>query len=215
MKFVAIVSFLLGVTGAAAEAGTLVSFGDQSNGAITTGSASTLDAGGNGIAETFGDTSPFDAQVAGFGLSNGGLGNLDGFTGSPDFNTAPPGVSFDFVHDSLGSVPQFSSDALLFGDVTGPNVNLVGGFPSGANIQTPLSLFTGSLASLAEEEIAAGLLVPFPGVGGNGELGDAASGVDSPGASTQTITQPEPASMLLLGSGLVYLARRRLKSAKA
>jgi len=212
MKSVAILALFLGVP-ATAHAATLVSFTGNTNGVLATGSASiSLNAGGNVITGTLTNTSPNDARITGFAFDIG-PGNLAGFTGSPNPITTPAGVNFSFEDGDLGTVPQFSAVELDFGYLTGANFS--GGSPNDGldNAQTLGFMITGSFAGLTEEQIASDLFVRFQRVGPNGELSDVAT-PGSPGTPTPFGQTPEPASMLLLGSGLVYLAGRRFKSTK-
>ena len=159
----------------------------------------TLDAGGNSIAETFGDTSPFDAQVAGFGLSIGGRAISRASRGSPDAQSTAPrqGRALIVLDDSLGSAGR-SSTATRFGigEVTGPNVNLDGGFPERRRHSGRFGpLFTGSLASLAEEEIAAEPVAPCRRASAAtvSSAGRAPSGVDGPSSrSRRQTSNPGP-----------------------
>lgn len=190
----------------------MVSFTGNANGVLASGSASiSLDAGNNSITGTLTNTSPDDARITGFGF-NIGPGNLNDFTGSPNPIVAPAGVNFGFRDDDLGNVPQFNGVDLDFGYVTGPN--FAGGSPNDGldNLQTLAFVVGGSFAGLTEQQIASSLIVRFQRVGPNGELSDVAA-AGTVGTPTQFSTAPEPASMLLLGTGLVYLARRRVKSA--
>ena len=214
MKSVAILAFVFGVAGSAAEAATIVSFTGNATGALATGTASiSLDPSGNSITGTLTNTAPFDARITGFGF-NIGPGNLTGYVGTPDPITSPAGVNFDFRDDDLGNVPQFNGVDLDFGYVTGPNPNFAGGFPNEGldNMQTLSFMVAGSFAGLTEQQIASGLFVRFQRVGADGQLSDVATPGGPGGTPTPFSTVPEPASMLLLGSGLAYLARRKHKA---
>ena len=217
MKSVAILAFMLGVTASAADAATMVTFTGNATGDLSTGTAwITLDGSGNSITGTLTNTSPSDARITGFGFDIG-AGNLAGFIGTPDPIIMPSGVNFDFRDDDLGNVPQFNSVVLDFGYVTGPNPSFTSGFPNDglAPSQTLNFMVSGSFAGLTEEQIALAMVVRFQRVGDDGQFSDVATGTLGPGGEPTPFTAiPEPASMLLLGSGLAYLARRRYQSGK-
>lgn len=149
------------------------------------------------------NTAPFDARITGFGFDVGS-GDLDGYTGTPDPIEIPAGVDFYFEDDALGNVNQFNDVELDFGYLTGNNFN--GGFPSDGldNFQSLTFTITGPFEGMTETEIAAGLYVRFQQVGQDGRLSDVAIWTD-PGVVT---TVPEPASMVLFGTGMIYLTRR-------
>jgi len=209
MKSVAIVALALGISASAAEAATIVSFVGNANGSLATGTATiSLSGSGNSITGTLTNTAPFDARITGFGFDIG-AGNLAGYTGTPDPITSPAGVNFDFRDDDLGNVPQFNSTELDFGYVTGPS--FAGGSPNVGldNMQTLSFMVEGSFAGLTEQQVASAIFVRFQRVGANGELSDVAPAVV--GTPTQFTQTPEPASMILLGTGLLYLAGRKYK----
>jgi len=207
MKAVAILTLFLGVT-SAAHAATMVQFTGNDTGALATATASiSLGAGNNSITGSLTNTSPNDARITGFGFDIG-PGNLSGFTGSPNPIIAPAGVSFAFVDSPLGNVPQFNAAELDFGYVTGPN--FAGGSPNSGldNGQTLQFMISGAFSGLTEAQVASGMIVRFQRVGPNGEGSDVAVANGSPGVPTQFSSTPEPASMILLGSGLALLASR-------
>ena len=82
-----------------------------------------------------------------------------------------------------------------------------------SSTQTLSSVIEGSFAGLTEQQIASALVVQQ--AGGTLELGDnlglidvgSLADVETPIPLTNI---PEPASMILLGSGLLYLARRKV-----
>jgi hypothetical protein len=153
------------------------------------------------------NTSPFDARITGIGFDlmagdfNGNQSSgLSGFTGSN------PGA-FTFVDGPLGNVPQFNSAVLDFGWTTGPN--FAGGSPNDGIAPGASLTFTvmgAAFTGMTESQICNAIFVRFQRVGPNGEGSD----VGGPGPPV-----PEPASMLLFGSGLLgaaYVLRGRRRS---
>lgn len=185
-----------------AQAATIVLFG-ATNGSDATATANfTVTSGTLNLSLT--NTSPYSAAITAFGLDlmpGDSFGNdgIDGFTGNP----AVVG-GFTFSDGNLGNVNAgFNGTVLDFGFLTGNNFS--GGSPNdgiapGASLNFAVS---GAFAGLTDAEIAAALFVRFQQVGQNGRLSDVGTGTLNPTAV------PEPASMLLFGSGLAVAAVRR------
>jgi hypothetical protein len=148
------------------------------------------------------NTSALDLRITGLGLSLGAGGNttnsLRGFYG---------GTAGRFTFsDSMGYVPavgnisQITSPMMDFGWLTGSSFaagRASRGLESGATLTFIVS---GNFLGLSESEIANGLYVRFQDlVGAKDDVGTAVARV------------PEPASLLLLGSGVAaaVLARNR------
>lgn len=120
-------------------------------------------------------------------------GNCGNFTATPTVDTTP------------GNVPQFGSVTLDWALITGPQ--FTGGNPPGINQgQTATFTVTGNFTGLTQAQFLAGVYVRFQSVSD-----PAFPNVGSDVAHTPSEV-PEPASMFLLGTGLVgaaTAARRR------
>ena len=205
LKTAASLVLLLLLGTSAAHAGTVVDFSGNANGSLATGSILiTLAADGNSFTGAITNTAPFDARITGFGFDFG-VSDLD-YTGTPELIDPSTGAAFTFKDGSLGNVPQFNDVGLDFGYVTGKK--FTGGFPNAGldNGHTISFLISGAFAGLTEAEIGSSIYVRFQRVGDDGELSDVSSSAMTP--------VPEPASMVLFGTGLVLLARRSMRRAK-
>ena len=143
----------------------------------------------------------------GFELPGTVSANITGVCGGSCGNfTATPTVS-----PNQTNVPQFSSAVLDWALVTGPS--FAGGNPSGVNQgQTATFTVTGNFSGLTQQQFLAGLYVRFQSVF-DPNVPRVGSDVAHYAYNT-TSSVPEPASILLLGTGLAGLTigvRRKLR----
>jgi len=169
---------------------------------------------GSTLTLTLTNTSPFEATLTGIGfdldptdfVKDNKSAGLNGFTATG----STPG--FTFSDGLLGNVPQFNDSVLDFGWLTGKvTKNNTPDFTSGdvadgiAPLETMTFVVNGNFAGFTEQELIEALFVRFQNVGPNG-----GSDVGRRDRDDRSVV-PEPASLLLFGSGLLaaVAARRR------
>jgi hypothetical protein len=153
----------------------------------------------NVLTLTLKNTSLFDGRITGIGFDLF-AGDVVGKTGLDGYTGNSPG-KFTFTDGDLKNVPQFNVAVLDFGWVTSNNGGFGGGSPNDGIAPTDTLVFTvtGPFFGLTEAQLAEALFVRFQRVGADGKGSDVGRG---------SVPVTEPATMILVGAGVLVFVRR-------